>query len=234
VQSEIGTTCPVFDVTNACNSFVDGLAIADVFIQTGTYKKILIATGEVPSKVAKFNIKDKDDFKKSFPGYTFGDAGTAVILESTKDDSGIFVSESVALSDSWDTAMLPGGGSRYMHSNDSIYFQGDGQDLKKIFDTIGPKFIQKFLEKNDLEPKDIDHIFVHQVSKPYLDEFITACNFTHEQVTQTITEYGNVAAATIPLGMSLSNKKGNLNSGDTILLIGLAGGISIRATLMRW
>jgi 3-oxoacyl-[acyl-carrier-protein] synthase-3 len=45
VQSKLGLFCPTFDVKNACNSFVNGLQLADSLIKSGQYKKILIATG---------------------------------------------------------------------------------------------------------------------------------------------------------------------------------------------
>lgn len=234
VQKEIGTRCPVLDVTNACNSFLNALQIADSFIKNGTYQKILIATGEVSTKCAKLKVKNRDDFKQSFPGYTFGDAGTAVIVErSDNADSGIDDFLFTAKSEFWDTAIMAGGGSRFIHTTDS-YFQGNGHELKVAFDTLGPEFIRDFLAKKNLTPSDIDHVFVHQVSLPYLEAFKKTCGFTDEQIEETVSWCGNVAAASLPLAWSLRQQKGKLRQKDTILLVGLAGGISLGVALIKF
>ena len=129
VQKEIGTNCPVLDVTNACNSFINALQIADAFVKNNTYKKILIATGEVSTKSAKLSVSSREDFKQSFPGYTFGDGGTAVVVSaSNEEDKGIVDFSFTAKSSYWDTAIMAGGGSRFMNSHEQ-YFRGSGNEL---------------------------------------------------------------------------------------------------------
>ena len=232
VQDAINTSCPVMDVTNACNSFINALEISNAFIQNGNYTKILIATGEVSSKSAQFEIKNRSDFKKNFPGYTFGDVGTAVVVEATKSPRGILDMSFEADSSHWDTAMFRGGGSRHPHEA-GMHFEGNGAQLKTIFSSIAPPFVNKFLKKNNRTPKDIQHVFVHQVSLPYHNSFKKTCNFNDIQVEKTISKYGNVAAASLPLAWSLRDNKKQISPNDIILLIGLAGGISVGAALIR-
>lgn len=233
VQKEIGTNCPVLDVTNACNSFINALQIADAFVKNDTYKNILIATGEVSTKSAKLAVVSRDDFKQSFPGYTFGDGGSAVVVSQAENEhTGIVDFSFSANSDYWDTAIMAGGGSRFMHSEEQ-YFRGSGHELKIAFDTIGPDFVKSFLAKHSLTPQDIKHVFVHQVSLPYLQDFMRGCDFNDKQVEQTISWCGNVAAASLPLAWSLRDGRKELRSGDRVLLIGLAGGISLGVALIQ-
>ena len=46
IQQKLNLTCPAFDVKNACNSFVTAFHVANAFIASDQYKKILIVTGE--------------------------------------------------------------------------------------------------------------------------------------------------------------------------------------------
>lgn len=233
IQKEIGTSCSVLDVTNACNSFINALQIADAFVKNNTYKNILIATGEVSTKSAKIAVSSRDDFKQSFPGYTFGDGGTAVIVSaSNNENKGIVDFSFTANSNYWDTAIMAGGGSRFMNNSDQ-YFRGSGHELKVAFDTIGPDFVKNFLDKHTLKACDIKHVFVHQVSLPYLQDFMKECEFSDKQVEQTISWCGNVAAASLPLAWSLRNERGELKDNDKVLLIGLAGGISLGVALIQ-
>jgi 3-oxoacyl-[acyl-carrier-protein] synthase-3 len=233
VQNAIGTTCAVFDVTNACNSFINALEIANAFVKNGSYKRILIATGEVSTKSAKLQVTDRNDFKNSFPGYTFGDIGTAVVIEeSASKEIGIVDIQCTADSTHWDSAMLAGGGSRFINTTD-IYFSGNGHELKQAFETMAPAFIESFLKKHNLSIEDIPHVFVHQVSVPYFHSFMRGCELTENQAEETVSWCGNVAAGSLPLAWSLRAERKQLASKDFVLLVGLAGGVSLGVALIR-
>lgn len=234
VQKMIGTTCPVFDVKNACNSFLNALEVAEAFITAGRHKKILIATGEVPSRAIKWELKDRADFKRSFAGYTLGDAGAAALVEASDGIPSIIAYAGTADSSEWETGTLPAGGSRHPRGDEWTYFQGDGASLKEAFEKLGPEFLKEFLKQQNVSSDELSRIFIHQVSVPYLDSFATALNLDASKICRTIDMFGNVAAATLPLGMCLSEEKGLLKRGDLILLVGLAGGISLEAMLMQW
>lgn len=232
VQNLIGTHCPVFDLTNACNSFLDALSVADALIKAHGHTRILIATGEVSTKTIKKNIQNRLEFKKNFPSYTFGDAGTAVLVEPTFENSGIISASFAADSAYWDMAMFPGGGSRFPETKD-FHFQGNGDALKQYFEKIGPDIIKKFLMKNDLDMDSIQHVLVHQVSVPYLQAFAQACHIPLAKLEDTVSWCGNIAAATLPLQWALRTEKGFFKKGDLVLIVGLAGGVSIGTMLVR-
>ncbi len=234
VQDILGTNCRVFDVTNACNSFLNALEIADSFIASGAHERILITTGEVASKSIKWNLLDRDDFKRSFAGYTLGDAGAAAIIEKSDGISGIVAHAGMADSNKWDAGTLPGGGSRHPRGDEWTYFQGNGAALKDAFELIGPDFLEKFLKEQQVTLDDISRVYIHQVSIPYLDSFIHALKIDSSKVIRTVSSLGNIAAATIPVGMCLSEEDTPHTKGDLLLLIGLAGGISLESMLVRW
>jgi 3-oxoacyl-(acyl-carrier-protein) synthase III len=234
IQAEIGTTCPVMDITNACNSFINALEVANSFIKTGDYRSILIVTGEVPSKSAKFKLRDRADFKNSFPGFSFGDAGTAVLVDAACKVAAIEDMSFFADSTDWDVAMLPGGGSRFLDMPDSMFFVGDGAKLAEPFLTHAPALFKDFLKKNNLHVEDIDRFFIHQVALPYLKKLLDLAGIDERKIEITIVDYGNVAAATLPLGISLSLKSGAIKKGQRGICIGLAGGVSIGFALLQF
>src|SRR5262249_36336518 len=101
-QSKLGTHAPVMDIKNACNSFLNGVQVAESLLLTGQYRRILVATGEIPSIGIKWTVADKTDLRLSFPGYTFGDAGAAVLIVPAAEMEGIFYRRFAALSQHWD------------------------------------------------------------------------------------------------------------------------------------
>ena len=81
--------------------------------------------------------------------------------------------------------------------------------------------------------EDYKKIFVHQVSIPFLKTFVKISGAPEEKIVITLPDHGNMAAASMPIGLDYSLTNGELKSGDKIMFIGLAGGISIGVMLMQ-
>ena len=79
--AKLGLGCPVMDVKNACNSFLNGLEVADSLIASGRYGRVLVVTGESPSRAVRWSVPDFATFASSFPGYTMSDGGAAVLAD---------------------------------------------------------------------------------------------------------------------------------------------------------
>ena len=232
VQEKVGTSCPVFDIKNACNSFLCGVQVAESLIQTGACRKAIVATGEIPSRSIKWSVTDREDFKLSFPAYTFGDAGAAALLELSTDGSGIDHRAFQTVSRFWDVGTLPGGGSMHPRGDEFSYFRGDGTRLKDAFAEVGPAIIYEALAATGTEFADYRRFLVHQVAMPFFKEFVKHTGVPKDRVVLTLPEYGNLAAATLPVGYALATGRGEIAPGDRVMWIGLAGGISIAVMCM--
>lgn len=227
-QDKLGTSAAVMDVKNACNSFINGMQIAEAMLLTGQYRKALVVAGELPSKCIKFGVKNRDDLRWSFPGYTFGDAGAAVLLEATEQDTGIFYRKFRSISQYWSVGTLACGGSMHPRGEDDYtYFRGDGTALKDAFMEVGPKFLYQALHQTQTTFDDYSKILVHQVTLPFLQLFLKTTGIPVGKVVLTVPRYGNMASATLPVAFDLAESNGEIKRGDKVMLIGLAGGISM-------
>jgi 3-oxoacyl-(acyl-carrier-protein) synthase III len=235
IQREIGTQCPVMDVTNACNSFINSLEIAHALISSGRYNSVLIATGEVPTKATRFLIDSCKDMKNTFLGYLLGDAGTSVLVEQNPKILEINNFSFFSDSSDWDVAMFRGGGSRFLNDKEAYFFEGDGKKLVRLFFKHTKRLFNQFLFENNISVNDIDHFYVHQVTGPYFEKMCKELKIPLGKVQRTIEKYGNVAAASLPLGMNLRhNSETPTLSGQKAILIGLAGGMSVGFALMSY
>ncbi len=233
ISEALGGTCAVFDVKNACNSFLVAVEIADSFIKTKGYKKILITTGETPSKIIKWSLKDRQELKQFFPGFTFGDAGAAVMAEAS-DTPNIRAHKAWANSSYWSAGTLPGGGSRHPRGDEHSYFTGSAAKMKEAFVAFDTEAITSFLEVNETKASALDLIVTHQVSVPFVEAFFEKTKLPAEKMYQTVHKYGNIAAATIPASIYLAARDNRLKPGDTVLCVGLAGGISLQLMLFQY
>jgi 3-oxoacyl-[acyl-carrier-protein] synthase III len=80
LQRELGMgTVGALDVRNACSGFIYSLSIADQFIKTGMYSKILVVGAEIQSSAL-----DKSDEGRS-SAVIFADGAGAVVLGRSED-----------------------------------------------------------------------------------------------------------------------------------------------------
>jgi acyl-CoA:acyl-CoA alkyltransferase len=233
VQEKAGTCAPVFDVKNACNSFLNGLELAESLIASGAYKRILVTVGETPSRAIKWHTRDRQDLRLSFPGYTLGDAGAAALVVPSVDDRGIFFRSFTTVSRYWDVATVPGGGSMHPRGDEYTYISGDASQLRDAFAELGPVVIQRALEATQTTFDDFSRILVHQVSLPFLNAFVRATSVPMDKIEITIPSLGNMAAASLPVAFVQAAARGAIGPGDNVMWIGLAGGISVAVMLIR-
>jgi len=226
VAAKLGVTCPVFDIKNACNSFLNGLQMADALIRTGQHERVLVCTGESPSRAIRWKVRDRAQFADAFAGYTLSDGGAAMLVEAAPD-GGIFYRDFAAVSSAWSVGTLPGGGSMYPRDPERSYFSGDGRALKDAFVAGGPELFDTALEKTGLTWDDFAVIAIHQVTLPYLETLRATLGIPADRLVVTLPEHGNVASASLPLQLATAVAEGRCRPGDRIALVGLAGGISL-------
>ncbi|MGW6006606.1 3-oxoacyl-ACP synthase III family protein [Oerskovia enterophila] len=252
VAAKLGVRAPVMDVKNACNSVLNAIEVAEALVATGRYTTVLVACGEAPSRAVRWDVPDRATYLLSAPGYTMSDAGAAVLVQRAPrqgDGSaagaaqgsgscgdrprGILASAFGAESSHWDVGMLPGGGTAFPRDLDRTYFEIDGSRLRDAFLALGPGVILDALVRAGLTWDDVALVAVHQVAVAYLADVHEALGLPEDRTIVTVAEHGNVASATLPLQLVTALESGRVEPGDVVLLVGLAGGISIGAMAVR-
>lgn len=231
VQAKLGTRAQVFDLKNACNSFLAGLQVAESLIRSGAARTAVVATGEVCSRAVAWQVRNGAEFRRGFPGYTMGDAGAAAVLERSPDGAGIFHHHTEALSDHWELATIRGGGSMHPRDHAHDFLHAEGVRLKEAFITHGPAVLARSMCRAGVTFADFRRILVHQATLPYLDEMLEATGMPRELVEVTIVDHGNMASASLPVAYAQAAARGDLAPGDRVLWVGLASGISVHVMM---
>ncbi|MFD7989458.1 3-oxoacyl-ACP synthase III family protein [Kitasatospora indigofera] len=224
VQAELGSRAHALDVSNACNSFLNGIDLARAMILAGRARRALVVTGETPSRAMRRDPGGLADFREGFAGYTFGDAGAAVVVEPV-ERGGILDVETETASEHWAVGGIPGGGSRHPRGDEYSYFRGGGKELRGVFEKIGGDILTRVAARTGLGWDAYARVLVHQVTVPYLERFVELTGVPAEKLVLTVPDLGNIASAT--LGVQLDRVKDALNPGDRVLLVGLGGGVSL-------
>ena len=234
IQQKLKLTCPAFDVKNACNSFVTAFHVANAFIASDQYKKILIVTGEKLSDSIKYSLDYKEELTKRLAAYSLGDAGAAALIEPSTNGSGMYSQRFLSFGEYWSLCVIPGGGSMHPHDSSKNYFEGKTTEMRNVFLQNKGLIAQQCLDETGWELKDIDYFFMHHVSKNTFDVVAASLQISSDRFYNVMETHGNIAAASIPFAISDAIENNKLKRGDKIMLIGLASGISMSVQLLIW
>lgn len=220
-----------FDINAACSGFLYGLYIADGFIRSGMHKRILVVGTEVLSKITDWNDRTTC--------VLFGDGAGAVIVEPTDEDRGIISMSINSDGSMWELLYLPGGGSRYPASKDSVdgrlhYIKMKGNETFKFAVRTLEDLVVKILKENKLKPSQLSLLIPHQANLRIIQATADRLGIPMDKVLVNLDRYGNTSAASIPIALDEALSNGRIKDGDYILLEAFGGGITWASALIKW
>jgi 3-oxoacyl-[acyl-carrier-protein] synthase-3 len=229
VQMALGCQgAAVMDVKNACNSFLNGLDVAQAFIETGRARRVVVAAGERISPTIKWDIAGSDDMVSRLAALTLGDAGAACVVEaSAVPERGLIRGAFESDGRHWELSTVLGGGSRYGAAPERMFFVCDSVPLQQLALTRLPAMVAEVLMKLDWGLDDVALVVPHQVSRSIITRVASLFGYPIDRCMMTIARFGNTAAASIPLALDIALEEKRAVAGDKVLLVGAAAGFSI-------
>lgn len=220
-----------FDINAACSGFIYGLAVANSFIQSGQYKKILLVGAETLSRIT--------DWEDRNTCVLFGDGAGAVILEAVTGDNGILSTHLHADGSMSDLLSLPGGGSRVPTSKESIgkkmhFLKMKGNETFKVAVKVLENLVTETLKYNNLKPSQLTALIPHQANLRIIQATAKRLGLSMDNVIVNLDRYGNTSAASIPIALDEAVRSGRIRSGDYLLLEAFGGGLTWASALIRW
>lgn len=231
VQNLIGAKNAVaFDISAACSGFIFALNTATKFLKCGEGKRALIIGAEVLSKI--MNWEDRSTC------VLFGDAAGAVVIESCEDDEGIIATNfgsDGTLGHNLTTGFF-NVKNPYVEDyvEDEQYIKMNGREVFKFAVKVIPTSIETLLSKANTSIDEIKYIIPHQANLRIVEAAAKKLNLPMEKFYINLDKYGNTSAATIPVALDEMNKKGLLQKGDKIVLVGFGGGLTWGSILIKW
>lgn len=229
---ESGIAC--FDVNSTCLSFVVGLDMASLLIQSGRYNNILVVSSEVASNALNWGHNESC--------ILFGDAAAAFVVSRTEKEqsSKIIASRLETYSKGAHLSEVRGGGTKYHpreHSEATkgeFLFHMDGQAIFKMSSRLLNGFIERLLDKSTLTLADVNLVVPHQASKTAMQLVRKKLNIREDQFMSIVETYGNTIASSIPLALHTAIKEGRVKRGDKVLLIGTSAGLSLGGIVLEY
>ncbi len=232
---------PSLDIRQQCTGFIYGVSIADQYIRTGMYKRILVVGAELHSKGLDKTPRGRD------VGVLFGDGAGAVVMEACEVDDPL--RESCVLSSHlhadgryaqtlWTKTPGMANGPHWITrdevENGEFFPRMDGRRVYVHAVKRMPESVIEAVQANGLSVDDIDLFLFHQANLRIIESVGEALKVPSERIFNTIQEYANTTAATLPIGMDEAVKQGVLKKGMLVVLSAFGSGFTWGSVLLRW
>jgi 3-oxoacyl-[acyl-carrier-protein] synthase-3 len=229
------------DIRQQCTGFIYGLSIADKFILSGSHKNILVVGAEIHSKGL-----DKTPNGRNV-SVLFGDGAGAVVvsrreLKDAAIESRVITTQLFADGAYAKELWMPAPGTAMGAEMCSLEMVQKGMQYPqmngKVVFVHATKRMSECLisacKEAEVSLADIDVFLFHQANLRINSKVAEMLEIPESKIFNTIQNYGNTTAATIPLGMDDAIKAGVLKKGMLVASAAFGSGFTWASAVWRY
>lgn len=216
IQDRLGAKkAAAMDISAACSGFMYGMVTGKQFVESGTYKYVLVVGVEKLTKIVDWNDRNT--------AVLFGDGAGAVVLGEVSEGRGILSFELGA----------DGSGGKHLYQEKEFITMNGREVFKFAVRQMGESSVN-VLEKAGLTKEDVDFLIPHQANIRIMEASRQRLELPEEKMSKTVHKYGNTSSASIPISIVEELEAGKIKDDDLIVLVGFGGGLTWGAMAIRW
>lgn len=207
------------DISSACAGFVNGIILAKGLIAAETHKKVLVFGADTLSKVT--------DFTDRSTCILFGDAAGAVIVEASEENH-LLKTITGTNGNYGKDLYLAHQNAPISHTNiitNNKLHQNGRAVYKWAVQTLA-NGLKELAEINLIKLADVDFFIPHSANYRLLEAVFNELNLPMTQCLESVRQYGNTSASSIPIAWYNGIKEGKVNINNTLLAVGFGGGFT--------
>jgi 3-oxoacyl-[acyl-carrier-protein] synthase-3 len=237
LQARLGLPgVPALDIRNACSGFLYGLSVANGWIASGQYRRVLLVGAEIHSTGLDVSTRGRDT------AVIFGDGAGAACLEATDDPGRGLLSIQIHADGRYAGDLKVDAPGAIYHPRVSVkqieeglvYPHMEGQKVFKHAIVKMPEVVRQLLARNALAPADIKLLVAHQANLRISEVVQRSLELRDDQVFNNIQKFGNTTAASIPLCLAEGVEARGVKRGDLVALCAFGAGFTWGGALVRW
>ncbi|MGW4897802.1 beta-ketoacyl-ACP synthase III [Kitasatospora sp. NPDC004240] len=219
VAARLGIPAPAaYDINTVCSGFSYALATADHALRAGAAKLALVIGAE--------RMSDTVDWTDRSTCVIFADGAGAAVVEAQAEGEEPGIGPVV-----WGTEP---------EKNDAVVITGwdpvisqQGQSVFRWATTQIAPLARQTCERAGIDPSELKGFVPHQANLRIIDAIANKLGAPDAVVARDVIESGNTSAASIPMAFSKLVERGELSSGDPVLLFGFGGGLAYAGQVVR-
>lgn len=208
-----GCKAAAFDINAACSGFLIAMSVANEYLNSGAFKKVLLVGSEVLSNLVDWNDRGTC--------ILFGDGAGAMVVEKSDD------SFAYALG-------ADGSGGSALSCRTDGHILMDGQAVYRFATRTVPKVVNEALDKAGKTPSDIDMYVLHQANSRIIQTIAKTLKEPIEKFPMNLNKVGNMSSASIPVLFDELNREGKVQRGQRLVLAGFGAGLTFGACVLNF
>ena len=236
----LGPACQIFDLSNACLGFLNGLVTLAAMIDSGQIKCGMVVSGENGRPLVERTIKhllatplDRNGIKPFFANLTIGSAAVAaVVCHEDLLPKGAPKHRLLAGSVRADTSHveLCQGDSE----GDTFVMETDSEQLLVAGVEVARQTWQDFAAQTGWNQATPDRVITHQVGSTHRRKLYETLGLDLAKDFSTFETLGNTGSAALPSALALAAEQGALRSGQKAALLGIGSGLNCLMLAVEW
>ena len=235
----LGPHCQIFDISNACLGFLNGMIILANMIELGQVRYGLIVAGETAEALVQSTIEHlltdetltRKSIKPAFASLTIGSGAVALVMGDRKlKDTGHRLVAGACRANTRHNDLCQGGQNAEqgtLMSTDSELLLTEGVETARMC-------WQDFLRESGWKKDSIDRFFCHQVGRAHAQQLFTTLELDPARNFETLPVLGNVGSVSAPITMAMGIEKKKLKAGQRGAILGIGSGINSLMLGIDW
>ncbi len=234
----LGPHTQIFDLSNACLGFVNGLAVSAAMIEGGQARRALLVSGEngrplVERTLARLNdgTLDRQQIKPYFANLTIG-AGAVAALVAHQDlapPNAPRLLASVVETDTSASNLCEGD-----TAGGGLEMQTDSEALLEAGVEVAARCWTRFKAETGWNENTPDLAICHQVGKQHQRRLFEKLGLDDAKDFSTFPWLGNVGSVSLPITLARAVEDGRLRPGAKVALLGIGSGLSCQMMALQW
>jgi 3-oxoacyl-[acyl-carrier-protein] synthase III len=241
IQAKLGLSeIPCFDLRNQCSGFLYALQMARSFVETGTYRTILVISAELHSHGLGHEPRD------AHITALFGDgAAAAIVVDQPLGTRPLALAWQEIGADgrgavhlrhrAFDMSLIPPWDVRGFGDDPHalLYPEMEGEQVFRAAVKRMVSAAKNCLSALGLRTSDIDWLLPHQANASINKTVASILGFAPEAVLGNIERVGNCSGASLPILLSEALSEKKIGAGQRVLMVAFGAGYTWGSTLLE-
>jgi len=229
----------IFDISNACLGFLDGMVMLANMIELGQVQNGLIVSGETAEELLESTLLtllgdeslSRKTIKPAFASLTIGSGSVGLLMRrASQNEQKPRLVHGAWQANTVHSDLCHGGqkgvGTTLMATNSEELLHRGVETAELTW--------QIFSERSGWRAGDVDRFFCHQVGSAHAKLLFERLGLAAEKNFETLDILGNVGSVSAPITMAMAMERGAFQPGQKGALLGIGSGINCMMLGVEW
>lgn len=235
----LSSSCLIFDISNACLGFLDGMVMLANMIELGQVKNGLVVSGETAEELLESTLLSlledetltRKSIKPAFASLTIGSGSMGLFMRRAAEEE----NKPMLACGAWKANTIHSDLCHGGQSGHKVTLMATNSEelLYRGVETALSTW-KEFSERPGWQGGDINHFFCHQVGSAHAKLLFEQLDLDVEKNFATLATLGNVGSVSAPITMAMAIEQDIFHPGEKGALLGIGSGINCMMLGIEW